>query len=110
MAHNFDPTITVLAGMGTVFLVLAIMILVISLMKHFSGGAGKPVAVKTSANARVENSAQELVAVIAAAIAASEGTSVTSFRIASIQNHETGSSGFNTPVWGYVNRIHGELR
>jgi sodium pump decarboxylase gamma subunit len=107
MPQNFDPTITVIAGMGTVFLVLLIMILVISLMKHFSGGSKKTVAAKTDTDPIPAQTGNELVAVIAAAIAASMGTSVASFRIASI---ETGSGGFNTPVWGHVNRIHGDQR
>jgi hypothetical protein len=46
----------------------------------------------------------ELVAVIAAAVAAASGSAPGSFRIASIVPSES-SGGFNTPVWGHADRL-----
>ena len=46
-----------------------------------------------------------LVAAITAAIAAYTGTSPGAFRIASISASDESESGFNTPVWGRVERF-----
>jgi len=49
----------------------------------------------------------ELVAVIAAAIAAESGMEIGSFRVAGISaaGGQSVSGGFNTPPWGFVDRI-----
>jgi len=47
----------------------------------------------------------ELVAVIAAAIAATTGASPSSFRVASISASPESEGGFNTPVWGRIERF-----
>lgn len=48
----------------------------------------------------------ELVAIIAAAIAATSGMRAGEFRITGISHAESGfSEGFNTPVWGHVERL-----
>jgi len=46
-----------------------------------------------------------LIAVITAAIAANTGASPGSFRIASVSPSYDSESGFNTPVWGRVERF-----
>jgi hypothetical protein len=48
----------------------------------------------------------ELIAVIAAAVAAATGMEVGSFRIASLSPSAPprDQSGFNTPVWGHIDR------
>jgi hypothetical protein len=46
----------------------------------------------------------ELIAIIAAAIAATEGMSASDVRIASIHPIQT-FGGFNTPVWGRIERM-----
>ncbi len=48
----------------------------------------------------------QLVAVIAAAVAASSGMAPGSFRVASVEAAPAGAAGgFNTPVWGHVDRL-----
>lgn len=46
----------------------------------------------------------DIVAAITAAIAAASGMSPSAFRIASISSPEYGG-GFNTPIWGRVERL-----
>jgi Na+-transporting methylmalonyl-CoA/oxaloacetate decarboxylase gamma subunit len=46
----------------------------------------------------------ELVAVIAAAIAAESGLGINEFRVVGV-NRAEGSGSFNTPVWGHVDRL-----
>ena len=46
----------------------------------------------------------ELVAVIAAAVAAASGMGVNEFRVVGV-NRVDSSSSFNTPIWGHVDRL-----
>jgi hypothetical protein len=50
----------------------------------------------------------ELVAVIAAAVAAASGLDASSFRIVGLRASpvESGRRGLNTPVWGHVDRFN----
>ncbi len=105
---NFNPTITVIAGMGTVFSVLTIMVFVIWISKHFIGDKNAavpaPPADEPKAPKQVAGTDGALVAAITAAISVATGRSASTFRIAAI---EPSSGGFNTPVWGHVNRLSG---
>lgn len=83
-----------LMGLGTVFIVLAFLMFVISMFKYIPNGTEKkmasapaPAAAPITAAAPVEEEVDdtELVAVIAAAIAAAEGTSVDGFVVRSIR-------------------------
>lgn len=88
-----------LMGLGTVFLVLAFLMFVISLFKYIPNGSNKKQAAPTPAPAPVpvpaaapvveETDDLELAAVIAAAIAAAEGTTPDGFVVRSIRkiNH-----------------------
>jgi hypothetical protein len=46
----------------------------------------------------------ELVAILAAAVAAASGMGVNEFRVVGV-NRVDGSSSFNTPIWGHVDRL-----
>jgi hypothetical protein len=46
----------------------------------------------------------ELIAVIAAAVAAVSGLGVNEFRVVGI-NRVDGSASFNTPIWGHIDRL-----
>ncbi len=46
----------------------------------------------------------ELIAVIAAAVAAASGMGVNEFRVVGV-NRVEGSGSFNTPVWGHIDRF-----
>ncbi|MGB4573297.1 MAG: OadG family protein [Rectinemataceae bacterium] len=116
--------ITVL-GIGTVFLALISLALATSLfpkvfgrraekvrlsmapLPQMSGSAeGSPVqahAVAASAPG-MDGIGSELVAVIAAAIAAASGAAPDNFRVASIAPVQN-AGGFNTPVWGRIERL-----
>jgi hypothetical protein len=60
----------------------------------------KPEAPVQAAPAVAHGLDPALVAVIIAAVATASGVSASSLRIASIER-----SGFNTPVWGYADRV-----
>jgi hypothetical protein len=47
----------------------------------------------------------EIIAIISAAIGAESGMAPSSFRIASVQPSPEGREGFNTPVWGRIERF-----
>ncbi|MCX7025756.1 MAG: OadG family protein [Spirochaetes bacterium] len=110
--YQFNPTITVIAGMATVFAVLTIMVIVIWFSRHLFGAkdpefpASEPDARSQPAPA-LASADQQLVAVITAAVSAARGASSPPFRIAAI---EPSSGGFTTPVWGHVNRLFGQQR
>ncbi len=118
------------AGVSTVFIALIAIIGIIQLFHLIFGG--RPVAKKNkkgaakdaqggqdtvlAAQAAPKNpvapspttpaaAGTELVAVIAAAISAASGISTSAFRIASIQP-AAGDQGFNTPVWGRIERFN----
>jgi hypothetical protein len=66
-----------------------------------SGGTAAPASAPMGAGAPEG----ELVAVIAAAVAAASGMAPGSFRVAGVEPAQYGASGFNTPVWGHADRI-----
>lgn len=85
-----------LMGLGTVFVILILLIFVISLFKFIPGSAGTKKEKKEEAptpapvpaapvQEAVPNADEELVAVIAAAIAAAEGTTTDGFVVRSIR-------------------------
>lgn len=82
-----------LMGLGTVFLVLAFLMFIISLFKYIPNGSNKKAAAPAPAPAPApaaapvveETDDTELVAVIAAAIAAAEGTTPDGFVVRSIR-------------------------
>ncbi len=122
--HN--PWIILLAGVGTVFIALILIIMMLMLFRViFSDRKAKKTAAPTPhADNAGHTSASvapasgpvalqpasaegpELVAVITAAIAAATGLSPAGFRIASIQAESGSGGGFNTPVWGRVERFN----
>lgn len=100
LAHSMkNAALNTLMGLGTVFVVLALLIFLISLFKYIPGSGAQKVVKKTEpapapapaapAPAPVQTAPAvdngELVAVIAAAIAAAEGTSTDSFIVRSIR-------------------------
>jgi sodium pump decarboxylase gamma subunit len=111
-------------GMGTVFLALIFLALITAFFPKVFGGRKEkvrpeaaplpqmsgPTNLSVSALAPVPGSSPngtigpEIVAVIAAAVAAASGSSPESIRIASIHpSHDAG--GFNTPIWGRIERF-----
>lgn len=57
-----------------------------------------------SASGKPGEASPELIAVIAAAVAAASGMGVNEFRVVGV-NRVEGSGGFNTPVWGHIDRF-----
>lgn len=112
-----NPWLITVLGMGTVFVALIIMAYVLKLSPLLLGDksriskpeAEKPepirpafaplqtVAIPQAANA-------ELIAVITAAIVAARGPGASAFRISSVEPSGT-AAGFNTPAWGYIDRL-----
>ena len=91
-----NAALNTVMGLGTVFVVLALLIFIISLFKYIPGSAAAkkkeekeaapaPVPVPAAAPAAPAYDDKELVAVITAAIAASEGTSPSGFVVRSIR-------------------------
>ena len=101
-------------GMGTVFLTLIFLALIVSLFPLFfrkpekkrKDPAPLPSLSSQAAPAAAPSGAAgpELVAVIAAAVAAASGSAPGSFRIASIARSES-PGGFNTPAWGHADLL-----
>lgn len=98
-------------GMGTVFLALIFLALLVALFPLFFRKPEKKVkdlaplpSFSSPTPAPAGALGPELVAVIAAAVAAASGSAPGSFRIASIVPSES-SGGFNTPVWGHADRL-----
>lgn len=101
-------------GMGTVFLALIALSLIVSLFPLiFRQKAPKPVKDKaplpqlsTVASGASSSAGQgpELVAVIAAAVAAASGRDVSQFRITRIEDAGQ-AGGFTTPAWGHADRF-----
>jgi hypothetical protein len=91
--------------------IVAVAIVFLSLVARSarlrSRGAGGARATAKGSAGRPE-AGGELVAVIAAAVAAASGMAPGGFRIASISPAAASSerSGFNTPVWGHVDRYN----
>jgi len=94
----------VIIGLSTVFLCLIALVAMVSVFRiFFEGKARKPATAQQTtmaAPATPRGVDAAVVAVIIAAIAASSGMAASSIRIASIEH-----SGFNTPVWGHVDRV-----
>lgn len=100
-------TITII-GVGTVFISLIVLALILSQFHRLFGpkpAAGRPAVAPTAASAAPAAAKAgpdgAVIAAIAAAIAAATGRPLSSFRIASVE----ASGGFNTPVWGRVERL-----
>lgn len=108
------------AGIGTVFATLAGLIAMLALFKVIFGkrvekkrpdlaplpeinSPTKPVI--QPAVSSLTQSGAELVAVIAAAISAAMGSSPSKFHITSISASSESDGGFNTPVWGRIERF-----
>ncbi|MCE1159260.1 MAG: OadG family protein [Spirochaetia bacterium] len=116
------------AGIGTVFVALIAIIAIIQVFHLIFGKRPGPKKQKTdrepASQAKLAKPAPapavetkstglaqaggELVAVIAASIAAASGLSPSSFRIASVRSagDGDGEGGFNTPVWGRIERFN----
>lgn len=89
-----NAALNTIMGLGTVFVILAMLIFLISMFKYIPGSGAQqakakkeeepaPAAVPVQAVQETDNS--ELIAVIAAAIAAAEGTSTDGFVVRSIR-------------------------
>lgn len=116
------------AGVATVFIALIAIIGIIQVFHLIFGkrpGTKKKADVPDSSKAEAAKSVaaaapkvqaappkavpaagNELVAVITAAISAASGLSSSAFRIASIQPEGAREPGFNTPVWGRIERFN----
>jgi Na+-transporting methylmalonyl-CoA/oxaloacetate decarboxylase gamma subunit len=100
-------------GMGTVFLALIVLSLILSGFPLVFRRSGKerparvPLPALSSRRVLGEGSpSPELVAVISAAVCAASGMRPGEFRVAGISPVEEGLPGsFNTPVWGHVDRL-----
>jgi len=110
-------------GMGTVFLALIGLALIVSLfplvfrkperkvkdvaplpsITSTTAPVGAPVAAAASAQS-VAGGQEELVAILTAAVAAASGMSASQFRITQVVQAQ-GAGGFNTPAWGYADRL-----
>lgn len=123
--HN--PWMIMFAGVGTVFTALILIIVMLMLFRIIfnegrtkktaapsapagtsgiaTAAAAAPAPAPAPAQASSSDSA-ELVAVITATIAAATGLSPSGFRVASIQAQTEAGGGFNTPVWGRVERFN----
>lgn len=116
-----DKWMIMLAGMGTVFIALIAIIGMLELFHLIFGTRpekkrpelaplpeiNSPTVAATAMQAKpaAQRSGAELVAVIAAAIAATTGASPNSFQITSISASPESEGGFNTPVWGRIERF-----
>jgi glutaconyl-CoA/methylmalonyl-CoA decarboxylase subunit delta len=109
---TFEWTI-VLLGMGTTFVALIGLSLILKLFSLVSQRRAKKAAEAkgaeknnpVSATAAAEGLSPELVAVLTAAVAASTGRKASDVRIVRASPSMPGISGLNTPVWGYANRL-----
>lgn len=108
----------VLIGMGTVFVALIALSLVLSLFavvskmvkgksrgKRKEGTEAPAPSAAGSAPAASTGISAELVAVLTAAVSAASGRNANEFRITRVAPSSPGISGLNTPVWGYANRL-----
>ena len=106
--------VILLIGIGTVFAGLFIIQLIIALFKvTIAPKEARPALepqVQSTRPASEAGTDSRLVAVIAAAIAAASGSPLSSFRIASIEPASSQAGGFNTPAWGYIDRVARTVR
>jgi sodium pump decarboxylase gamma subunit len=103
------------AGVGTVFTALVGLILLVFVLKLLFGkkpdkkqkkAQSSPELAKIPVAAKpAEAYGMDLIAVITAAIAAATGSSPSTFRIATINASSDTEPGFNTPVWGRIERF-----
>jgi len=116
----YNQWMILLAGMGTVFVALIAIIAMLEIFHLIFGKRpekkrpelaplpeiNSPIvhAVPVAPNqARPEG--RELIAAITAAIAAATGSLPSAFRITSVSASSETESGFNTPVWGRIERF-----
>lgn len=104
----------VLLGMGTTFIALIGLSLILNVFSLVSRLRAKkssvaepaaeeaPIAAPAPAEGQL---APETVAVLTAAVAASTGRKASEVRIVRAAPCLPGMSGLNTPVWGYANRL-----
>lgn len=105
-----DKWMIMFAGMGTVFVALIGLIAMLALFKVIFGTRPEKkraaLAPLPEINSPIPSTVLDagLVAVIVAAVSAASGQSPSDFRIAAIApcNNE---AGFNTPIWGRVERF-----
>lgn len=93
----------VLIGLSIVFLSLLALVAMVGFFKFLFAAKAKTPAVAAQPATPVQAARgvdAAVVAVIISAIAASMGVSTSSFTIKSIEH-----AGFNTPVWGHVDRV-----
>lgn len=91
----------VLIGISTVFVCLIALVAMVSLFKRIFVRKTKPTQTTMPTDRGATTGMDPaIVAVIIAAIAMSSGVPAASIRLASIQH-----ASFNTPVWGYVDRV-----
>ena len=100
-----------LAAAIAVAAVLVLFVVARSAGQRARGRAGGSARARAAKGAPAVGAAQpggELVAVIAAAVAAASGMDASSFRIVGVQpsSGETWRRGLNTPVWGHVDRFN----
>ena len=116
-----DKWMITLAGMGTVFIALIAIIGMLELFHLIFGTRpekkrpelaplpeiNSPTVARKTAPSQpaAQRNGAELVAVIAAAIAATTGASPNSFQVTSISASPESEGGFNTPVWGRIERF-----
>lgn len=98
----------VVVGIGTVFLCLFALVVMVSIFKAIFVREPKATTKATPPAAPVQAQAAPtvargidgaIVAAIVAAVSAASGVPAASLRIASIER-----SGFNTPAWGHIDR------
>jgi sodium pump decarboxylase gamma subunit len=98
----------VIIGISTVFLCLIALVVMVAFFKFIFVRAPKVSPATSAATAKAAQPAPAaksagidgaVVAAIVAAISAASGVSASSLRIASMER-----TGFNTPVWGHVDR------
>jgi len=109
----------VFAGVGTVFAALIAIIAMLYLFQILFGKRKEkirpdlapipevfsPIASPAPVATQAQVGSGELVAVIAAAISAATGAATSAFRITSIQHSADSDTGFNTPIWGRIERF-----
>ena len=116
-----DKWMILAAGMGTVFVALIAIIAMLELFHVIFGARSEkkrpdlaplpeinspiPAGRPARQQAEEQRAGNELVAVIAGAIASATGMSNSAFRITSISASPESEGGFNTPVWGRIERF-----
>ncbi len=108
-----------LAGVGTVFVALIVIIVMLAIFHMIFGKRAdkkrpnlaplpeihSPTPAVQSSPTQPLQAGGELIAVIIAAISSATGKSPAAFQISSISASSETESGFNTPVWGQIERF-----